>query len=70
MENEIQIYNVEVAESLIRMVPIAAHSEVEAVEKAAMQYQKEQIVLAAEDFVSVDFKVRTERRTRNDRRNV
>ena len=70
MENEMHVYNVEIAESLIRIVPIAAHSEVEAVEKAAMQHQKERIVLDAEDFVSVDFKVKAERKLRHGRRNI
>lgn len=66
----IRIYNVEIAESLMRTISVAACSEVEAVEKAAMKYRKAEVVLDSEDFVSVDFKVKSERKGKYGRHNI
>lgn len=53
-------YSVEVSECLVKYVHVLAESEVEAVEKVIQQYRKSDIILGAEDYVSVDFSARQE----------
>ena len=56
-------YIVEVSELLGRAVNVMASSEEEAVEKANEKYNRQEIVLNADDFAGVSFSVRKERRT-------
>ena len=58
-------YIVEVSELLGRAVKVMASSEEEAVEKANEKYNRQEIVLNADDFAGVTFSVRKERRTVN-----
>lgn len=58
-------YIVEVSELLGRAVKVMASSEEEAVEKANEKYNRQEIVLNADDFAGVTFSVRRERRTVN-----
>lgn len=58
-------YIVEVSELLGRAVKVMASSEEEAVEKANEKYNRQEIVLNADDFAGVAFSVRRERRTVN-----
>ena len=58
-------YIVEVSELLGRAVKVMASSEEEAVEKANEKYNRQEIVLNADDFAGVNFSVRKERRTVN-----
>lgn len=58
-------YIVEVSELLGRAVKVMASSEEEAVEKANEKYNRQEIVLNADDFAGVTFSVRKERRTIN-----
>lgn len=58
-------YIVEVSELLGRAVKVMASSEEEAVEKANEKYNRQEIVLNADDFAGVSFSVRKERRTVN-----
>lgn len=58
-------YIVEVSELLGRVVKVMASSEEEAVEKANEKYNRQEIVLNADDFAGVSFSVRKERRTVN-----
>lgn len=60
-----RVFNVEIAESLIRCISVIAASEVDAIEKIAEKYNNSEIVLDAEDFVGVNFSVKRERRTRD-----
>lgn len=55
-------YIVEVSELLGRAVKVMASSEEEAVEKANEKYNRQEIVLNADDFAGVTFSVRRERR--------
>lgn len=58
-------YIVDVSELLGRAVKVMASSEEEAVEKANEKYNRQEIVLNADDFAGVSFSVRKERRTVN-----
>ena len=58
-------YIVEVSELLGRAVKVMVSSEEEAVEKANEKYNRQEIVLNADDFAGVTFSVRKERRTVN-----
>ena len=60
-----RVFNVEIAESLIRCIRVIAASEVDAIEKIAEKYNNSEIVLDAEDFVGVNFSVKRERRTKD-----
>lgn len=53
-------YSVEVSECLVKYVHVLAESEVEAVEKVIQQYRSSEIILGAENYVSVDFSARQE----------
>lgn len=51
-------YDVEIAESLIRRVPVMATSEVEAIALISEKYRQAKVVLTADDFVDVSFSAR------------
>jgi 5-bromo-4-chloroindolyl phosphate hydrolysis protein len=50
-------YNVEVCETLIRIVTVEATSEEEALELARNDYNNAELVLDADDFFDVDFEI-------------
>ena len=60
-------YSVEVSECLVKYVHVLAESEVEAVEKVIQQYRSSEIILGAENYVSVDFSARQEASMENVR---
>lgn len=60
-------YSVEVSECLVKYVHVLAESEVEAVEKVIQQYRNSEIILGAENYVSVDFSARQEASMENVR---
>lgn len=49
-------YNIEIEETLQRVVSIEAESKEEAIKIAKEQYRNEEIVLDYNDFQNVDFK--------------
>ena len=48
-------YAIEIKETLSKVIEIEANTEEEALQKIKDLYQKESIVLDAEDFVTVEF---------------
>lgn len=50
-------YNVEVCETLIRIVTVEATSEEEALELIRNDYNNAELVLDADDFFDVDFEI-------------
>lgn len=65
LETKKKRYVVEISELLGRAVKVMAASEEEAVEKANEKYNRQEIVLDADDFAGVSFSVRKERRAVN-----
>ena len=56
-KNKQEVYEVTVTETLERVVYVKADSMEDARELVRIQYRREDIVLDAEDFVSVEFEV-------------
>lgn len=50
-------YNVEIVETLIRIVTVEATSEEEAIEKIMYDYNNAELVLDADDFFDVEFEI-------------
>ena len=50
-------YKVEVKETLSRIVEVDADSENDAVEKVSALYEREEIVLGADDYVDTDINI-------------
>lgn len=50
-------YKVEVKETLLRIVEVDADSENDAVEKVSALYEREEIVLGADDYVDTDINI-------------
>lgn len=57
-KNKQEVYEVTVTETLERVVYVKADSMEDARELVRIQYRREEIVLDAEDFVSVEFEVK------------
>lgn len=51
-----ETFKIEVEEILSRVVEVAANSVDEAIEKIKKSYFDEELILAADDFISVDIK--------------
>jgi hypothetical protein len=54
---ETKEYNIEVCETLIRIVTVEATSEEEALELIRNDYNNAELVLDADDFFDVDFEI-------------
>lgn len=50
-------YNVEIVETLIRIVTVEATSEEEAIEKIMYDYNNAELVLDSDDFFDVEFEI-------------
>lgn len=50
-------YNVEIVETLIRVVTVEATSEEEAIEQVMHDYNNAELVLDADDFFDVEFEI-------------
>lgn len=57
-KNKQEVYEVTVTETLERVVYVKADSMEDARELVRIQYRREEIVLDAEDFLSVEFEVK------------
>ena len=54
---ELKEYQVEVCETLIRIVTVGATSEEEAIEKIMYDYNNAELVLDSNDFFDVEFEI-------------
>lgn len=53
-----QLFHVEIAESVVTTIPVAAESEVDAVEQVLRRYRRKQLVLNSDNTVQASFSVK------------
>ena len=55
---ETQLFQVEIAESVVTTIPVTAETEIDAVEQVIRQYRRKQLVMNRDNSVQASFSIK------------